>query len=62
MVSTAKVAETLRGIDFPADKQQIVDYARKNRAPSDVLNVLERTPCPEYGDMADLLRYVGKVV
>ncbi|HZD59845.1 MAG TPA: DUF2795 domain-containing protein [Anaerolineae bacterium] len=61
MVSTAKVSQFLEGIDFPADKKRIVDYAREKNAPQDVLNVLERMPEGTYYSMAGVWDAMSKV-
>lgn len=61
MVSVAKVAEALKGIDFPADKKQCIDYARKHRAPDEVVNVMKKMPEMEYHDMSDVFKAVGQV-
>jgi len=60
MVSTAKVYQFLEGIDFPADKKQIMDYARDNNAPQDVLNILQRLPEGKYYSMASVLDSIAR--
>jgi hypothetical protein len=42
------VQRYLSGIDYPATKEQLVEHARKNKAPKDVLEELERVPEGEY--------------
>jgi hypothetical protein len=37
MVSNAVIAEVLKGLNFPADKKQCVDYAKKRNAPKEVI-------------------------
>lgn len=61
MVSTAKVSEALKGLDFPADKRKCVDYAKRHNAPEDVVNVLERMPEGRFDSMAGVWHAVGKV-
>lgn len=57
--STGTIAQTLSGIDFPADKRKLVEYARKNKADNDVIEVLERMPDERYTSMADVFKGVG---
>jgi hypothetical protein len=57
--STATIAQTLSGIDFPADKRKLVEYARKNKADNDVIQVLEKMPDEKYTSMADVFKGVG---
>jgi hypothetical protein len=49
MVSTAVVSQYLEGLDFPAGKQEIIDYADDRQAPPDVINTLSRMPEPSDG-------------
>lgn len=57
--STGTIAQTLSGIDFPADKNKLVEYARKNKADKDVIQVLEGMPDEQYTSMADVFKGVG---
>lgn len=61
MVSTAKVSQFLQGIDFPASKQQILDYAKQNNAPQDVMSALSRIPEGTYYSMAGVWDAMSKV-
>lgn len=58
--NTAVIAQSLHGIDFPADKRKMAEYARKNNADQDVLDVIERMPETEYTSMADVFKGVGE--
>lgn len=40
--SPAAVEKYLKGINFPSEKEQLINCARTNGAPEDVLYVLER--------------------
>ena len=57
--STATIAQTLSGIDFPADKKKLIEYARKNKGDNDVVQVLEQIPDEKYTSMADVFKGVG---
>lgn len=57
MVSTATVSRYLEGLDFPATKQDIIEYAEDQNAPPDLLDVLHRMAEPadrEYYCMAGI--------
>ncbi len=58
-VTTGAVAQALRGIDFPCDRDQLVRHARGNRAEEDVIDLLGRMPDARYDNMADVLRRLG---
>ncbi len=60
MVSTAKVSRYLKGIDFPADKRKCVEYARKHKAPDDVMSALEKMPNDTFDSMAGVWHAVGQ--
>ena len=53
-------AQTLAGIDFPADRSKIVDYARNHNASSEVIEALQGMPDDQYTSMADVFKGVGQ--
>lgn len=57
--STGAIAQSLSGIDFPANKSKLVDWARKNNADREVISVLESMPEEQYTSMADVFKGVG---
>lgn len=59
MVSNAVVAEVLKGMEFPADRQKCVDYAKKRNAPKEVVEALERMPEGKYASMAGVWHAIG---
>ena len=62
-MSAATVAQALKGIDFPATKDKLVEWARKNKAPQEVLQLLQKMPSRgEYENMADVLHNFGRMM
>ena len=57
--STANVAQSLSGIDFPASKQDLIQHAKKNNAEKEILDVLNQMPEEKYTSMADVFKGVG---
>ncbi|MBY0430595.1 MAG: DUF2795 domain-containing protein [Rhodospirillales bacterium] len=57
--STHDLAQTLAGIDFPADKAKLVEYARSHKATDDLIGVLEKMPDEQYTSMADVFKGIG---
>ncbi|PZG01556.1 DUF2795 domain-containing protein [Micromonospora deserti] len=49
----------LKGLDFPAGKDAVLDRARRNEAPERVTQVLGRVKKKEFTDLAELLEAVG---
>ncbi|MGQ7297041.1 DUF2795 domain-containing protein [Quadrisphaera sp. KR29] len=46
--SPIELTKHLKGVDYPASKQAVIDTAKGNGAPKDVLDGLERIPDREY--------------
>lgn len=57
--STATIAQALSGIDFPANKQKLIEHARKNNAPEETIQTLQDMPDEQYTSMADVFKGVG---
>ncbi len=55
------IAKALKGINYPASKLDIIEHARGNADDDQVIEVLERIPDRQYGNMADLEKGVGQV-
>ena len=59
--STATIAQALSGIDFPANKNDLVEHARKNKADTEVIEALNEMPDERYTSMADVFKGVGQM-
>src|SRR4051812_1917869 len=53
-VSAADLTVKLKGLDFPAKKQDLIKQARDNNAEDEVMRVLEAMPDQEFGSVADV--------
>ena len=58
--SPANVTKHLKGIDFPAKKDDLVKHAQHLKADQDVLGELRNMEDREYGSMADVMKGFGK--
>ncbi|HCJ28808.1 MAG TPA: hypothetical protein DHV63_05845 [Pseudomonas sp.] len=58
--SPANVTTFLKGIDYPAKKDQLVRHAQQNGAESAVIDVLSNMPDQEYENMADVMKGYGE--
>lgn len=58
--SPSNILHHLKGIDFPAHKDDLVHKAEENDAGQDILDVIRHLPDMEYHSMADVLKGVGK--
>jgi len=61
MVSTAIIAPYLEGLDFPATKQEIIDYVEPKDPPADIVEILEKLPEETYFSLASLWQAIGDV-
>lgn len=59
--SPSNIAHYLKGIDFPATKEELIEYAEDNDAPDEVLDVLEYFPDETYHSMAEVMQGVAQV-
>jgi hypothetical protein len=58
--SPTNIAHSLSGIDFPCNKEDLVEHARKNNADDEVLEILEELPEGGYTNMADVMKSYGE--
>ncbi len=58
--STATIAQALSGIDFPANRKDLVEHAKKNNADNEVIQALNGMPDEKYSSMADVFKGVGQ--
>lgn len=59
--SPVAVERYIKGIDFPAGEVELLEQARSNQAPEDVLHVIEQLPDQEYQTAVDVAKGVGQV-
>ncbi|MGZ4902331.1 MAG: DUF2795 domain-containing protein [Halobacteriota archaeon] len=59
----ANIMDHLKGIDFPARKNDLVEHARETEGPDtdEVVNTLEKLPAREYISPADVMHEVSEV-
>lgn len=48
------------GMAFPADKHQIIEHARKQHLPPDVIRRLKKLPDKKYGNVSELISAAAK--
>ncbi|MDB5259044.1 MAG: hypothetical protein JWO73_252 [Candidatus Taylorbacteria bacterium] len=52
----------LKGVDYPADRTDLIDAAEAQEAPKEVLGALMQVPEREYKSPADLEKEIGKLM
>jgi hypothetical protein len=50
----------LKGVDYPADKQTLVETARSNGASEDVMSALDALPDQQFQTPAEVSKAVGQ--
>ena len=60
-VSPAQVEKSIKGIRFPASRQDLMDQAESNNANDDVLNILENIPDKQFNSPVDISKAIGKM-
>ncbi|WP_428486847.1 DUF2795 domain-containing protein [Rhodopila sp.] len=58
--SPVNITHFLKGIDFPAKRDDLLRHARQNHAEQEVLREIEQMPNQDYGSMADVMKGFGK--
>jgi hypothetical protein len=58
-VSAAELQECLKGVDYPADRNELIEAAKDNEAPQNVMVFLERIPDKEYETPVDVSKELG---
>ena len=54
--SPIDVTHHLQGIHFPAEKNELVEHAKKNGAPSEIMEALEAMSEQTYKTVADVMK------
>ncbi len=61
LVTAASLQRSIRGVEYPADRRDLLEMAEKNAAPDSVKEIIQRMPDKEYSDAADVSRTAGAV-
>ncbi|RFA25189.1 hypothetical protein CAI21_19660 [Alkalilimnicola ehrlichii] len=59
--SPIRVARYLRGLDFPADKDQLLEHATVHQADDEVIETLARLPDVTYHSMDEVMKGYGQL-
>lgn len=58
--SPIEVQKALKGMDYPAKKKDLIEKARENSAPQEVMHVLENLPDKEFENAVDVSKEFGE--
>lgn len=57
---SADVERFVRDANYPANKRELVDYARRQNAPDDVVRALDRLPEQRFNSAMEVSRSMGE--
>jgi len=60
-VSPAQVEKFIKGIKFPASKQELIEQAEGNNANDDVINILDNVPDKQFNSPIEISIAIGKM-
>lgn len=60
-VNPIQVQKYLSGLDYPVDKETLLDRAREQSADDDVMSTLERMPAQNFNSPNDVSEAIGKI-
>ena len=59
--SPANVQKYLSGVSYPADKQVLIEAARSNSAPDEVMQTIQKLPDERFGGPQDVMKGYGDI-
>ncbi len=61
-LNPVQLQKYLKGIDYPADKQEVVKTAKQQEAPEEVVDFLERLPMERFNSPNEVSEAAGKLM
>jgi hypothetical protein len=58
--SATDISYSLRGLDFPVEKHDLIQHARQHSANKEVIDRLTKIEDREYDSIADVVKQIGK--
>ncbi|MFQ4146269.1 DUF2795 domain-containing protein [Chlorogloeopsis sp. ULAP02] len=60
-VNPIQLQKHLKGVDYPANKQQLIERAKQQGADENAISVLQQIPDQEYQTPTDVSEAVGNI-
>ncbi|HEY9665565.1 MAG TPA: DUF2795 domain-containing protein [Coleofasciculaceae cyanobacterium] len=61
VVNPVQIQKFLKGVDYPASKQDLIEHAKEQGADENVCSTLERMPDEQYETPADVSKAIGNI-
>ncbi|HET7332624.1 DUF2795 domain-containing protein [Dyella sp.] len=59
--SPANLQKYLRDVGYPASKDDLLEQARRNEAPKEILETIQRLPEDQFGGPQDVMKGYGQI-
>lgn len=59
-VNPIQLQKHLKGVDYPASKQDLINHAKQQRADENALSALEQLPDEQYETPTDVSKAIGE--
>lgn len=60
-INPIEVEKYLRGVDFPTSKEDLIECAKNNDAPEEIIESLHQIKNQEYASPIDISKQIGKL-
>jgi hypothetical protein len=60
-ITPITVEKYLKGIDFPANREELAEQAKQNNAPSEIVGMLNKLEEKQYNNVTDIAKEVSRV-
>ncbi|PSR12292.1 hypothetical protein C8255_26820 [filamentous cyanobacterium CCP3] len=60
-VNPIQVQKFLKGIEYPASKQDVIEHAKQQGADENICSTLEQMPEDEFETPADISKAIGEI-
>ncbi len=60
-ISPANVQNHLKGVHYPARKDDLIATAKRNGAPKEILDIVKGLPEEEFGGLQDVMKAYGEL-
>ena len=60
-VSSVELQQNLEGVDYPAEKQDLIDAAKSNSAPDNIMSFMNRLPDKTYDQSIEVEEEFSKI-
>lgn len=60
-MSPANLQKYLAGVSYPASKHDLISAARRNKAPEEIMDMIERLPRDDFGGPQEVQQAYGDI-